>query len=247
MTNIYSQKALKFFISHRDSKKKEAKELANLLQPNGISCFVAHDSINPNTLWKEEIHKALLTMDGFICFITNDYYESLWTNQEVGFALAKEVPIFLYSFDKTDPKGFRHDVQAIKGGYEQLFKCITDNFPQNLFLKQAMIENFLKAKDGTFMGAKSRFSKIIGLKFNDAEIDKIVSAIQSPANYMNQLICLLYDRVEESSEFNQLSTEVFYRDLLDKYVLQQHSEKRYIIEADNDERYKIKDLCAVLQ
>jgi hypothetical protein len=86
---IWEEGKIRIFISHKDEKKIEAKKLAVILDSLGVSSFVAHDSIQPMLTWKNEIYKALQTMDAFVCFITEDYYGSVWTNQEIGFALAK--------------------------------------------------------------------------------------------------------------------------------------------------------------
>jgi hypothetical protein len=86
VVHIWDQRKLRFFISHRDNHKAEAKKLGQELEKVGISSFVAHDSIQAMSTWKIEIMKALQTMDAFICFITSDFYESVWTNQEVGLA-----------------------------------------------------------------------------------------------------------------------------------------------------------------
>ena len=239
-STIWNSGKMKFFISHRDNKKHEAKELAKRLESFGISSFVAHDSIAPMTTWKNEIYKALKTMDAFVCFITKDYYESIWTNQEIGFALAKNVPIFLYSVDKTDPQGFNSDIQAIKL-QSRLFDCITKHFQNHPHFKRALIDTFIDAKDGSFAHAKQCFCRIMNLKFVDTEIDEIVNAINGQARYINQLQCLLTDTVpKEESKIIGVLQGTPYRDLLSK-ILNQYSHSRYkLIKTDNHD-YQIID------
>ena len=58
-----------------------------------MSCFVAHVDIHPTKEWQDEIESALSSMDGFVALLTDKFHESDWTDQEVGFALARGVPI----------------------------------------------------------------------------------------------------------------------------------------------------------
>jgi len=240
--HIWAPDKLRCFISHRDSKKREAKVLANSLEDLGVTCFVAHDSIVPMTTWKEEIYKALNTMEAFVCFITEDYYKSEWTNQEIGFALAKGVPIFLYSADNTDPKGFNMDIQAIKSGEKTLANCLKKGFFNHPAIKMTCLNAFLDAKNGSFSNAKKCFCEIIGFKFSDEEIDEIVKTINGPAKYSNQLRCLLCDWVsEDEARIAGVPPKTPYTDLLEKHVLSQHSFGRYKIEKVDEISYRLVD------
>lgn len=55
---IWKTSLVRLFISHRDKHKIEANALAQALEPYGISSFVAHDSIQPMTVWQNEILRA---------------------------------------------------------------------------------------------------------------------------------------------------------------------------------------------
>lgn len=232
---------LRFFISHRDSKKVEAKALGAHLEAIGLTCFVAHDSIEPMSQWKFEILKALKTMEAFVCFITEDYYESVWTNQEIGFALSKGVPLYLYSHDRSDPKGFNLDIQAIKTGPETLVQLIKRDFGGHNSIKQALLGRLLEAKDGTFENAKNRFIEIVDLKFNDFEIDRLVETINGRAKYINQLTCLLLDQIKPGHlGLVKEPSHTHYRDLL-KVILDQHSGKRYDLVEEGNDRWKVVD------
>jgi hypothetical protein len=56
--------------------------------------------------WQQEIEKGLETMEVMLAFITDDFHDSVWTNQEVGYALGKGVPIIPVKFGRNDPDGF---------------------------------------------------------------------------------------------------------------------------------------------
>ncbi len=240
LSHIWTQGKLRFFISHRDKHKLGAKKIGTELETYGISCFVAHESIQPMSTWKHEIFKALQTMEACLCYITSDFYDSEWTNQEVGFALAKGIPIYLYSVDKTDPRGFKLDTQAIKTGFPDLISCIKADFSGSSIFKNMFIQNFVDAINGSYEWAKSRFFDLVGLDFNDDEIDKIVEAFSAKAKYINQLGAILYDPLkEEHKKHPRLKNYTHYRDYLNNDVLSQHSIKRYSVVEDADNRFSI--------
>ena len=85
---------LRLFISHRDTEKVQVQDLASHLEVNGVSSFVAHQTIEPDEDWQKEIRAALQSMDAMLVFITNNLFESIWVNREIGYALARSVPIF---------------------------------------------------------------------------------------------------------------------------------------------------------
>lgn len=113
--SIWKRNCLKLFISHRDTHKAEARRLADALEAYGISAFVAHDTIEPMTTWQHEIEKGLQTMEVMLAFVTDDFEKSVWTNQEVGYALGKGAPIIPVKFEHKDPPGFIGSKQALKG------------------------------------------------------------------------------------------------------------------------------------
>lgn len=240
LNKIWEPEKVRIFISHRDSKKKQAHELSKLLSHLGISGFVAHDHIEPMEEWKNEIHNALETMEGFIAMLSTDYYRSVWTNQEMGFALARKIPIFLYSLDKTDPQGFNLDIQAIKSGQDDLIRILTAKFSDHPVLKESILINFCTAINGSFHNAKIQFGKLIGLKFQNSEIERIVDAFRADANHVNQLLCLLTDQVlEEHLKHKSFNGFKLYRDALQKKVLDQHSEKKFTIKQISADRFTI--------
>ena len=89
-----TQRGIRVFISHRTTHKLDATKLKQELSLWGINCFVAHKDIDVSEEWRSEILFALNSMHAFAALITDDYHGSDWTDQELGFALAKGVPIF---------------------------------------------------------------------------------------------------------------------------------------------------------
>ncbi len=111
---IWQPNSVKLFVSHRDYDKAYVHKLAQHLEKHGISSFVAHTSIEPDEQWQSEIEKALMSMDAMLAFITDDFFKSAWTNQEIGYAIAKGIPVISLKLGKTDPQGFIQSRQALK-------------------------------------------------------------------------------------------------------------------------------------
>jgi hypothetical protein len=109
---IWGEEGFRLFLSHRSEVKKQTAELKESLLVYGISCFVAHTDIRPTKAWQDEIENALSTMDAFVALMTENFHESDWTDQEVGFAFARGVPMIAVKFGR-DPYGFIGKFQAL--------------------------------------------------------------------------------------------------------------------------------------
>ena len=53
VSHIWEKDKIRIFISHRDRCKNEARKLAQMLSTSGVTCFFAHDSIQPMSIWKK--------------------------------------------------------------------------------------------------------------------------------------------------------------------------------------------------
>ena len=116
--NWENETGLKAFISHSSKRKDSAHNLKNSLKSHNIIGFVAHDDIAPSREWQEQIEKALNTMDIFISIHCENYNQSPWCQQEMGFAIARDVDIIPIKFkSKTGedilPNGFAGKIQAM--------------------------------------------------------------------------------------------------------------------------------------
>jgi hypothetical protein len=90
---FWKKNFFKLFLSHISSFKKETAKLQKSLLSYGITSFVAHEDIEPTKEWQSEIEIALKTMDGLASLLTPGFHESKWTDQEVGVAIGRSVPI----------------------------------------------------------------------------------------------------------------------------------------------------------
>jgi hypothetical protein len=109
---IWGDSGYRVFLSHNSEIKKETAKLKAQLTLFGISCFVAHEDIDPTREWQDEIESALHSMDAFLALMTEGFHDSLWTDQEVGFALGHGVPIVAVKLGKN-PYGFIGKFQAL--------------------------------------------------------------------------------------------------------------------------------------
>ncbi len=113
---IWGDEGFRVFLSHKADVKKETADLKERLRLFGISCFVAHEDIHPTKAWQDEIENALASMDGFVALMTANFHDSDWTDQEVGFAFARGVPIIAVRLGK-DPYGFIGKFQGLSSAW----------------------------------------------------------------------------------------------------------------------------------
>lgn len=104
---------MRIFMSHLATRKAEVHELAELLRAIGLSCFVAHDQIRPSRSWQLEIERALRSCDLLVAYVSPGFSESDWTDQEVGWALGRDLVVIPISVDGEMPKGFLGTYQAV--------------------------------------------------------------------------------------------------------------------------------------
>lgn len=78
---------------------------------------MAHEDIKPTQQWLDEIENALGSMDALVALMTEGFHDSNWTDQEVGFAFGREVPIISVRLG-TDPYGFIGKFQALSCSWD---------------------------------------------------------------------------------------------------------------------------------
>lgn len=120
---IYGEGTYAVFLSHIADYKKPVSEIKQELAPYGVSCFVAHEDIEPNTMWANEIMDALYSADLLVALMTNGYHESNWTDQEIGCAIGRGIPVIAMNIDGTVPYGIIGQFQGYKTTLE---KAATD-------------------------------------------------------------------------------------------------------------------------
>lgn len=114
---IWGIEGFRLFLSHKSEVKKETALLKERLAAYGIAAFVAHEDIRPTKAWQDEIENGLTSMDAFAALLTKDFHDSDWTDQEVGFALARGVPVIAVQIGRL-PYGFIGKFQALRTDWD---------------------------------------------------------------------------------------------------------------------------------
>ena len=117
-TAPWPNRGLKLFISHRDVEKAVLAKVAHQLNNFGIVSFLAHDAIEKGTVWREGLELGLNSMDALLAYCSEGFSQSDWTQQEVGYALGKKIPI-VSVMAGDPPKGLLEQKQAIKANLSQ--------------------------------------------------------------------------------------------------------------------------------
>jgi hypothetical protein len=116
-SRIWGERGYRVFLSHKSEVKAETAALKNKLEVYGVTAFVAHADIEPTAEWQGEIENALATMNAFVALMTESFHDSNWTDQEVGYALSRRVPIIAAKMG-LDPYGFIGKFQALPCSWE---------------------------------------------------------------------------------------------------------------------------------
>lgn len=202
--SIWEPSQIRLFISHRDGHKIAANELAYALKDYGVSAFVAHDSIEPMTTWQQEITKGLDTMEIMLAFVTDDFHHSDWTNQEIGYALGRNIPVISLKLQNEDPKGFIGNIQALKGRLEspaasvkEIYKLLAENLGNKRRLQDALVTAFVESTN--FDETKLRFDRLKGVveTLTDNELSKVIQGYQENNQLHNSIyLCNQYHRLQ---------------------------------------------------
>ena len=114
LSRLWGTGSIRVFISHVAESKELATSLKEYLRQYDVAGFVAHEDIEPTREWQGEIERALFSMHMLVPLLTEKFHESDWTDQEIGVAVGREVPIISIRRGK-DPYGFIGKYQAMQG------------------------------------------------------------------------------------------------------------------------------------
>ncbi|HRK02279.1 MAG TPA: toll/interleukin-1 receptor domain-containing protein, partial [Oligoflexia bacterium] len=90
---IWGEGRVRIFLSHKAEFKEQTAGLKAALLRCGIVSFVAHEDIEPAEEWQPEIERALFSMDALVALLTANFHDSNWTDQEVGVAIGRGIPV----------------------------------------------------------------------------------------------------------------------------------------------------------
>lgn len=104
---------LEIFVSYSSKDKETAGRVADVIKQTGGRPFLAHETIEVSTEWRAELLKYLRTCSAIFCLITKNFLDSEWTQQEAGFAIARNVKVVPLLFNGLKPPGFIEAFQGI--------------------------------------------------------------------------------------------------------------------------------------
>lgn len=117
-SRIWGQQPVRIFLSHVAAHKVQVSALKRSLGTYGVTAFVAHEDIEPTLDWRAEIDAALRSMNAMVVLLTPEFHQSNWTDQEVGAAFARGLPVVPVRLG-CDPYGFLGQYQALPGNLEK--------------------------------------------------------------------------------------------------------------------------------
>ncbi len=141
ITRIWGDKTLRLFLSHKSGHKANVAKIKEELSILGVSCFVAHEDIEPTKEWQDEIERALNSMDIMAALLTKDFHSGSWTDQEVGFAFGRGIPIIAVKLEGSDPLGFIGKFQAVSSDWDSTPEKII----KLLFNHSKMVDAYVEA------------------------------------------------------------------------------------------------------
>ena len=163
---------LRLFLSHVHTQQSLASTVQSVLGRHGVSVFVAHADIKPTREWMDEIEAALASADALAALLSDDFHASSWTDQEVGYALGRGLPLFPVSMG-PDPYGFIGRYQAIRCAGQKglavsrrLLGALSENHRTAEGMRRSLGEAFKRA--GSFAIAKELMGAIASLPELDA-------------------------------------------------------------------------------
>lgn len=153
LSGIWHQDYLRLFISHKADIKVLASDIKENFDFYGVSCFVAHEDIEPTKEWQREIEKALFSMDCLVALLTENFGDSKWTDQEVGVAFGKQIPIIPVLLG-TIPYGFIGKYQALQGNNKSATELVKEIYTL-LWTKPQMKTRLIESLVNRFETSKS--------------------------------------------------------------------------------------------
>lgn len=178
---FWQSRMFRLFISHLSTKKIFAAELQEALLNYGISGFVAHNDIEPTLEWQRQIETALSTSDSLVALLHPAFHKSNWTDQEIGFAMGRGLPVFAIRFGQ-DPYGFIGRFQGFAGEgktADALARELFDSYRKNKQSQKRMGEALMNLFEdsGSFASAKARIGYLEELEVWDSSFIPRLEAV----------------------------------------------------------------------
>lgn len=152
----------RLFISHTSANAELASKLRGYFAPWRVDAFVAHTAIEPTREWERVIEAALSSCHAMTALVSDDFVASRWCDQEVGYCLARRVPIVPVRLG-VDPHGFIAKFQAARVEHPHTAPWIADGIfralARHAALREQMVASVVHrfATTTNFDGARANF------------------------------------------------------------------------------------------
>ena len=103
--DLWREGYIRVFLSHLAEHRQFATDVRRDLHDFAIDGFVAHEDIEVSREWQAEIERALRSAHVFVGLVHEGFSRSWWTQQEVGWALGRGLPVFMIRLGEI-PGGF---------------------------------------------------------------------------------------------------------------------------------------------
>lgn len=118
---IWKEGYFRLFLSHSSTDKEFGAQLRENLERVRIDVFIAHETIEPDLPWQQEIKLGLASCHALMFVATDASNKSWWCQQEVGWALGRGILVTSYMLEK-EPVGFANGLQGWKVRSHDLLK-----------------------------------------------------------------------------------------------------------------------------
>lgn len=194
---------VKIFISYSSKDKKTVGLLKKNLDGWNFDCFLAHEDIEPLREWIEVIKEHLRNCDVFILFITNNFKESEWTDQETGWAIANNRFIIPLQVDMP-PYGFLNHIQGLpikKSMLESPNYLESEAYISNTCIKiNELIEKEPKLKSKNDNFHIYNIIKMLSDSSTFRDANTVAQMLELYNNFTNEHVNLLYRVTKENNQ-----------------------------------------------
>jgi hypothetical protein len=204
----------KLFLSHLASFKVTISQLKNELEKYGISSFVAHEDIEPAKEWQVEIEKGLFSMDALCAILMPGFNDSKWTDQEIGFAIGRELLIIPVRRD-LDPYGFIGKYQGIQAKGKNIGEVAEAIF------------NIISTHEKTKSLYISNIVDLLLLSNNINDIRNRINSINKIDNFPIEKAKQIHEGITENKNFNKPETLKLINALFSKNDLEKVSKSNF--------------------
>ena len=182
---LWGDGKVRLFLSHLAIDRADVSRVKDALALRGVAAFVAHEDIEPSRQWQHEIELALQTMHALAALVTPAFHGSNWTDQEVGWALGRGVPVLPVRLGQ-DPYGLFGKLQGISGSLNrssQLAELLVAALLKNPATSAGMRRSLLRAFQAVNSFADAQSLKPLILLVKDySEVDRDILWKACPEN-----------------------------------------------------------------